>query len=239
LENSSNLRELWKMSRIRKFYENRFSALARKSGKPPEFADELFSRAAELSETLGRDFALALVHADNRRAIGETADFPLKFFCDAGLGGLARWLRAAGYESEWHPQLDDAAVIRKTEVSNATLLTTDTLMMERGVLRDGILPAICVPSSLTCEEQLAIVFRELGLELREARCMKCGGELRRVPKESVADRIPPKTARWMDEYFVCARCDQLFWRGTHWQKIVRELERLNSLGKIQDFQTFA
>ncbi len=55
--------------------------------------------------------------------------------------------------------------------------------------------------------------------------MSCGGELRRVPKETVCDRIPPKTGRWQDEYHLCTRCDKLFWHGTHWQRIREGLEQ--------------
>jgi uncharacterized protein len=218
------------VSRILKFYENRFHLLARKLGElPDEFANKLFSRVTALSQQkqLPRELALALVHADLRRDAGETKDFPRNFLCDAGLGGLARWIRGAGYESIWKPELNDAAIIREAERIGATLITTDAMMMERGVLRDGLLPAVCLPSSLTCENQLAVLFRELGLELREPRCMACGGELHRVPKEMVAARIPPRTALWLDEYFLCTQCDQLFWRGTHWRKITAELNRLN------------
>jgi uncharacterized protein len=159
--------------------------------------------------------------------MGETKAFPEKFLCDAGLGGLARWLRAAGFQSIWKPELNDAALIRQAEQIGATLITTDTMMMERGVLRDGLQPAVCVPSSLTCDKQLTVVFRELGLKLRQSRCMACGGELIRVPKEMVASRIPPRTARWLEEYFICVQCNQLFWHGTHWRTIAKELEKLN------------
>lgn len=157
--------------------------------------------------------------------------------CDAGLGGLARWLRGAGYESFWNAHLDDAAVIREAQQRRATLITTDSLMMERGVLRDGIVPSVFVPSTLKCEQQLEIVFRELGLSCHEPRCMNCGGELRRVEKRAVAERIPPKTARWLDEYFVCASCNQLFWRGTHWQRIQRRIKKLSGAGENQPEET--
>jgi uncharacterized protein with PIN domain len=170
--------------------------------------------------------ALGRLHAELARVHGMRRDFPHRFVCDAGLGGLARWLRGAGYEASWQIELDDAAVIREAQHRAATLITTDSLMMERGVLRDGLVPAVFVPSTLTCAQQLEIVFRELALELRESRCMHCGGELRRVDRPTVAARIPPRTARWLDEYFVCVHCDRLFWRGTHWQKIRRELERV-------------
>jgi uncharacterized protein with PIN domain len=138
---------------------------------------------------------------------------------------LARWLRAAGYETFWFPDIEDAELLRKAQQLPAIVLTTDSLMMQRGILRDGVIPALWLPPTLTKHEQVALVFREFDLVAHEPRCMRCGGELRRVDKEAVRDRIPPKTWRWIDEYFVCAQCGQLFWRGTHWQKISAVLEQ--------------
>ena len=68
-----------------------------------------------------------------------------------------------------------------------------------------------------------MVLHDLGLGLRTARCMTCGGELVPTPKEDVFPRIPPRTAKWLDEYFVCASCDRLFWEGTHWGRIAKAL----------------
>jgi len=211
------------VGRIRKFYETSFAAML-----PPAQVAAAFARAGELAarQKMSPAFTLALAHAEVRQRIGVTARFPRSFVCDAGLGGLARWIRGAGYEARWNPSLDDAATIREAQRLTATLITTDSLMMERGVLRDGLVPAVFLPSSIRCEEQLLVVLQELALPLRDSRCMNCGGELRRVEKETVADRIPPKTAKWLDEYFVCVQCDHLFWRGTHWQKITAKLAEL-------------
>ena len=71
-----------------------------------------------------------------------------------------------------------------------------------------------------------MVMRDLGLERRESRCMACGGALVPKAKEDVFPRIPPRTAKWLDEYFVCAGCDRLFWEGTHWERIVKTLEEV-------------
>ena len=32
-----------------------------------------------------------------------------------------------------------------------------------------------------------------------------------------------RTALWRDDYFLCAGCDQLYWRGTHWDRIAQAL----------------
>ncbi len=146
---------------------------------------------------------------------------PPRFLCDPSLGGLARWLRAAGYE---------ARVARGREARLAgpadpglVLLTTDSAVLDRRLVREGQAPVLWLPSALTMREQLAMVLRDLGLRPREARCMACGGALVPARKEDVHARIPPRTALWKDEYFVCAACDRLFWQGTHWERIAPAL----------------
>ena len=167
---------------------------------------------------------------DARREQGFTRTPRLQFFvngphflCDAGLGGLARWLRAAGYEARWIPDIDDDELLHQARLNSATIVTTDSMLMERRVLRDGEIPAVWVPPSLTMVEQLESVLHELHLSVREPRCMECGGELQKVDKESMHERIPPRTYLWLDEYFVCGRCGKLFWHGTHWQRIQAQL----------------
>jgi hypothetical protein len=148
---------------------------------------------------------------------------PPRFFCDPSLGGLARWLRAAGYEARPAPgvpghRLPDEALSR-----GLVLLTSEAEVLDRRIVADGSLVVVWVPSALTMAEQLHLAAVELGLTLREPRCMACGGGLVPTAKEAVRPRIPPRTALWQDEYFVCAECDRLFWRGTHWERIAATL----------------
>jgi uncharacterized protein with PIN domain len=148
----------------------------------------------------------------------------VRFACDAGLGGLARWLRAAGYEASFTRDIDDDALVAVAHDAGSVLLTTDTLLMLRGVLRDGLIRALWVPPTMRKREQARLVLRALALPLREPRCMSCGGALRPVAKEDVKDRIPPRTYLWQDDYFLCAGCGKLYWRGTHWTRIRETLE---------------
>lgn len=232
------------MGRIRDAYEAKFQRLLEQL-QPRRLSlgvrlllerAERLSRRQEipLSQALAQVYERAREQIDRRLGThvreGQCALRPqssLEFACDAGLGGLARWLRAAGYEAHWRPDIDDDELLREARRIPATLLTTDSLLMERGVLRDGLIPALWVPPSLKKFEQLELVLRELRLPALEPRCMSCGGQLRPVDKESVRDRIPPKTYRWRDEYFICSRCDKLFWHGTHWERIGERLRRLS------------
>lgn len=199
----------------------------------------LMRRARELSEREGvsRSEALARVYEFTRwrvkkrlertaacRLNGQPLDAPAeppRFVCDASLGGLARWLRAAGYEAD--------AVGSNKNVADAgrrrpVLVTTDSRQAARMGVAEGEPELLWVPSSLRRVRQLGVVLRDLDLEPREPRCMACGAELRRVPKQEVEARIPPRTARWKDEYFLCAGCGRLFWQGTHWQRIAEQLQ---------------
>jgi uncharacterized protein len=150
---------------------------------------------------------------------------PCRVYCDAGLGGLARWLRAAGCEAFWTQDISDADLIHEAQRLNAIIITTDSPLLERRPITRGEVRAIWVPPTLTMLEQLRLVQAELALPHLDldSRCMRCGGELIEVDKESVKDRIPPRTYRWLDEYFQCRSCGQLFWNGTHWRRIRERL----------------
>lgn len=146
------------------------------------------------------------------------------FACDSGLGGVARWLRLSGYDARFWTFIDDDDLIEETQKLGAILLTTDSLLMERGLLRDGVIPGLWVPPTLKREGQRRWVFREFSLVAGEARCGDCGGELMLVPKETVREQIPERTYVWLDDYWRCERCRKIYWQGTHWSRIRRTLD---------------
>lgn len=150
-------------------------------------------------------------------------DQPPLFVCDAALGGLARWLRAAGQRALSVPDAPPTAALCEAARLGATLLTGDRRLLERRDVRAGHVRALCVPTTVPPDAQLVLVLRACGLALGTPRCMACGGELHPVTKDAVQARIPPRTARWKAEYWVCAACDRLFWQGTHWERIERRL----------------
>jgi len=219
--------------------------LAKVRPKRLEFGTELMlrrGRERSIREGIPLGRALARVYDETRvrvqkrlaltvactlsgRPLGDPGE-PPRFVCDASLGGLARWLRAAGYEAEWVDEGGAEVVLEKARSTGTTLLTTDARMMERTVIRDGSVSAQWIPSDLSRTAQLQMLLRDLSLTIRAPRCMACGGELRAVAKEDVADRIPPRTARWKDEYFICSGCGALLWEGTHWERIARRLADL-------------
>ena len=152
----------------------------------------------------------------------------MRLLCDGSLGGLARWLRAAGYPAEWRRGQGGESLLGEAESGRFTLLTTDQQVMRRRRVQDGLPTVVCVPSRLTRFQQLALVLAKLDLKPQEPRCMGCGGSLRPVDKVSVATRIPPRTAAWREDYFLCEGCGKLFWEGTHWARIAARLRDVSA-----------
>src|SRR5262245_1147210 len=94
-----------------------------------------------------------------------------RFACDAMLGSLARWLRAAGYDACWQEGIDDWDLIRLARDQGRILLSCDTGIFRIGIVRDGNVPALQLPNQLTTEEQLGLVLRHFQLTTREPHCM--------------------------------------------------------------------
>src|SRR5262245_53836528 len=91
----------------------------------------------------------------------------LRFACDAMLGGLARWLRAAGYEATWRVDIDDGDLICEAREEGRVLLTSDTGILKFGVVRNEMLPTLFISQGLQVQDQLAFVLGELGLAIRD------------------------------------------------------------------------
>ena len=146
--------------------------------------------------------------------------------CDSMLGGLARWLRAAGHDASWHEGIDDGELVRLCRDQGRTVLSSDDDIFGFALVRDGVVPSLFVPRGRPVHEQLAFVLRELKLPRLEPRCMACGGELAEVPRDEARERVPPRSFAWVEQFFACRDCGQMFWHGSHWQRIVSTLERV-------------
>ena len=148
------------------------------------------------------------------------------FLCDAMLGGLARWLRAAGYDAKFEYGIDDRELIRRARSSGRIVLSSDGPLFERNIIKDGTVPAVYIPQQISKLEALQFVMRQLELALRPPRCMGCGGKLTEVPKHEVIDEAPPLAFRNCEKFWRCGRCGKLLWHGTHWQRITKRLAEI-------------
>lgn len=153
-----------------------------------------------------------------------------RFLLDGMLGKLTRWLRLFGFDSEYRRALSDEELIDLALEEGRVLLTRD-LDLYRRAKRRGVETLLI--EGRTEAEKLAEVAIRFGVELkvdpRESRCPRCDAPLRRVEKEEVRGRVPPRTYEVYEDFWLCEGCGQVYWRGTHWRNIKRVLEEAKNL----------
>ena len=143
------------------------------------------------------------------------------------LGGLARWLRAAGYDAGFAPRIDDGALVARALRERAVLLTSDGPLMERRKVTSGEVRALFVPRARPVLEQTAFVLRTMTLTVLDVpRCMRCGGLLQEASRESVVGDVPAASLAAFDTFYRCERCARVLWRGSHWAGIESRLAQL-------------
>ena len=139
------------------------------------------------------------------------------------LGTLARWLRIAGYDTIYHKDNDDQELILEAEASKRYLLTRDRDLVQRAVKNE--VKAIYIESEKV-RDQLTQLKEVLNLKLEPSisRCPLCNCELSRKSKEEVSDYVPETSLNAFNEFWVCQMCEKVYWKGSHWDKIVETLE---------------
>jgi uncharacterized protein len=145
-----------------------------------------------------------------------------RFLADEMLGTLARWLRMMGYDTKYARGLLDGEILTLASEEGRIILTRDRQLAERA--RDhGMLISSAVP-----DEQLENVVRAYGLNDDGAmtRCTLCNGQLQLVSKDAIAGKVPERVLSSHDEFYRCPQCGQVYWKGTHWDNIMKKMGRL-------------
>jgi uncharacterized protein len=158
----------------------------------------------------------------------------MKFWADAMLGKLARWLRILGYDTLYQKHRSGTDIGLQASQSGRLLLTRDTTLF-------AALPpdtALFIESD-HLEAQLLQVARACSLDLSEAvltRCPECNAVLERVAKADVAGRVPDFVYHTHADFACCPHCGRVYWKGTHQADMLARITRLASSG--QDSQHF-
>jgi uncharacterized protein with PIN domain len=152
----------------------------------------------------------------------------VKFIVDSNVGRLARWLRIAGFDTVFMNDIDDNRLVRAALDEDRVLLTRDTQIMKRRLITSGRLRTVLIePDDVI--EQLRQVLTTLNLagEIRPfSLCIECNQPLESRAKEQVEGLVPPYVFRTQTQYMQCVNCRRVYWRGTHWERMCRELERI-------------
>ncbi len=140
-----------------------------------------------------------------------------RFVADAHLGGLARLLRMAGFDTLYDTNIGDDALAAIAIGAERIALTRDReLLKRRGIVHGRYVHA------LRPAEQLVEIVDRFGLAPRAAPftlCLHCNAPLRPVDKALVLDRLPASVRAHHQEFSTCDACRRVYWKGSHWQRM--------------------
>ena len=141
----------------------------------------------------------------------------IRFVLDAHLGRLAAYLRMLGFDAIYRNDFADEELAQISSQEVRILLTRDRGLLKRGKVTHGY----CVrDTNSRC--QLVEVLRRFDLSRVVApftRCMRCNGSLQPISKTSISHRLQPKTRQYYHEFRICEECDQIYWKGSHYQRM--------------------
>lgn len=173
-----------------------------------------------------------IVHDGDRievRSVAPVTDEAMepRFVLDGHLGRLASRLRMLGLDCLYENAYEDDELVRISVEERRILLTRDRLLLMHKVITQGYLLR-----SLNTIEQLHEVvqrYRLTGWVKPFQRCLRCNHPLKRVRKETILERLEPLTKKYFDEFKLCPACNQVYWKGSHYERMLQLIEKVNNL----------
>ena len=146
----------------------------------------------------------------------------IRFAVDRMLGRLARMLRLLGYDTLYANDMTPAQLLGMGQSGGRVILTRGETAR-----RFPHLDKVVSVKSEYPPEQLREVVERLGLNISSGlwtRCTLCNAPIERVEKARVEALVEPRILRLYEEFYRCTGCGHVYWRGSHVNRIVRNLE---------------
>jgi uncharacterized protein with PIN domain/sulfur carrier protein ThiS len=159
---------------------------------------------------------------------GEEPETEPRFLLDNHLGQLATYLRMLGFDTLYRNDYQDDELAQVTAQEGRILLTRD----RRLLMRKAVVHGYCI-RNLDPRQQVLEVLHRFDLFDKIApfqRCLRCNHPLQPVSKESVLSRLEPLTKRYYEEFHLCPACDQVYWKGSHYERMRDLIEAVTREG---------
>lgn len=141
----------------------------------------------------------------------------VRFVADAHMGGLARLLRMAGFDTLYDNHFHDDEIATLSSEEERIVLTRDRELLKRREITHG-----CYLHTLKPTEQFREIVERLDLT-RSMRpfslCLNCNMPLRAIARAEVQQWVPEGILERYEHFMTCDHCHGVFWEGSHWQRM--------------------
>ena len=146
----------------------------------------------------------------------------LRFIADVHLASLAKDLRLLGFDTLYFRDIQDSVLLSLAHRERRVILTEDRALCKRD-------PSICyLVQAQKKENQLKEVIERFAITKCKpfSRCLIDNTPLKKVSKEEVLDRLPPKVKKYYNDFWICPKCQRVYWRGTHYERMRQYLRKI-------------
>ena len=154
-----------------------------------------------------------------------------KFIADLNVIRLGSYLILLGYDVVLAYDLPDAQIADQAHTEDRIVLTRDTRLL----FRKQVVFAKRIRASQPMD-QLAEVVSFFGLSPNVSdfftRCSKCNTSLLPVEKSKIDHLLEPKTRKYYHLFFQCPVCNQVFWKGTHYDRMLARFQAAGILKSL-------
>ena len=178
--------------------------------------------------TVAAEAEVEIFSAENRGTLNTEKHLQVsdisRFVADGHLGTLARTLRLLGFDVVYDQRADDRHLLEVMARQSRALLTRDRRLLMHTVVQHGY-----CPRSQNAEEQTIEVVRRfnlLNLIAPFTRCLRCNALLEDVTKSDIIDDLEPLTKIHYQQFRRCAGCSQIYWGGSHFQKLQKRITNI-------------
>jgi len=150
----------------------------------------------------------------------------MKFLCDQMLGTLAKWLRIYGFDTFFaSSQIKDEDLVEIAKNENRTLITRDKELIY-SAKRQNIKTIELKTTDL--DEQIKQVLNGEVIDKSKflSRCIICNNTIVTISKEKIKKKVPPRIFENNDEFWYCKKCDKIYWKGTHYDDMLKKIDNL-------------
>ena len=129
-----------------------------------------------------------------------------------------------GFDADYAADREDKELSRVSHNEGRILLTHDRGLLKRSEVVYGYFVRATEP-----KVQVVDVVRRFDLFSDVSpfrRCLHCNALLNSVAKESILDRLQPKTCQHYDQFRMCPACNRIYWTGSHYEHMQRFVRRI-------------
>jgi uncharacterized protein with PIN domain len=129
-----------------------------------------------------------------------------------------------GFDCLYRSDYEDEELAETAQREGRILLSRD----RRLLMRKAVTYGYCLRSLDSLEQLTEVIQRfELTTHIQPFhRCLRCNHPLEPVAKEAILDRLEPLTRLYFDEFQICPACKQIYWKGSHYEKMEKLIEQL-------------